>query len=90
MFTLLKARKSISKAISMLVSTNKKVFSKYQILPVLFYIEYSAITIPYIFKTEPSIFHIPISIRQIKKLNLAANSGVMILTLLPELIKPSI
>lgn len=41
----------------------------------------------YVFRTDASIFYMPKLVSQIKKLNLAVNTGVIALTLLPESIK---
>ena len=87
MSALLKARKGISKTTFMLVPANKKVSSKNQILPILSWIENSVITVPYVFRAELSIFCVPIPVGQIERPNLAAITGVIALTLLPELIK---
>ena len=87
MFILLRAKKGIPKTTFILVSANKKVPSKNRILPVLSWIKNPAITISYVFKAEPLIFCTSISVGQIERSNLAANTEVMVLILLPELIK---
>ena len=87
MFALLRARKGIPKTISMLVSANKKVSSKNRILLVLSEIENPAMTMPYVFRAEPSIFCAPIPVGQIERPNLAATARVIALTSLPESIK---
>lgn len=79
MFTLLKTRKNISKTISILVLANKKIFLKNRILFNLFWIQNLAMTMPYIFRVKPSIFYTLIPVDIIERLNLAANTELMML-----------
>lgn len=79
-----RAGKNISKAISMLVSANKKISSKIRILPNLLLIKNPTITMTYILRAKQSIFCISISIGQIEKYHLTANVIVKALTLLSK------
>ncbi len=73
----------------MLVSANKKVYSKNRTLPRLSWIENLAEAIPWVSRGEPSIFWAPILVGLGRSPSLAVKAGVITLTSLPESIKTS-
>lgn len=79
-FALLRARKNIHRTISILISISRKMISKNQTLPRLFYKKNLAETRSYIFKKELSIFWAPMLFIFVVKAKMIANADVIALT----------